>query len=659
MVDQTHKYCILNCRAGLTYNLEQKYCQYCASSCQNCKVNNHSACTSCADGAYYLELDACVASCSSGFLAVTVNSTRHCIPNNACDCPKLYDYISKSCVDTCPETTFPLHDTTYFCLQCGAGCKKCTSHTNCEQCITPSDSTNTYYLHQGLCLSQCPNNFFADGASQACRSCPASCQKCNRTDVCQLCETGKALLEGQCVAQCPERMVQYEKRCVSCPAHCVQCANELHGSCLQCESPFLLEFGVCKLSCAINFYKDTVNQKCLPCKDINCQACAANLTTCEVCTPGYNLVLHNNATVCAPVCLPDCLPDHCITPYTCLRCADGFAWDATTKQCVFRCIDNCLKCSAAAPTLCQNCSAGYLLAENNQACTPVCNVANCKACLTPGVCSECQPNYRLQALLNTCEAQCHDANCLSCSDSQAGRCLQCIGPYVLLNGTCAKSCLTGQYINQLTQRCEACARNCSICAGPLNADCLRCQADFALHAGECLSQCPSGYFQNSQVCEQCRANCLKCVSASRCTECQTGFLLQNEICVSQCAQGYYSYLTQQCRRCLHPCAVCAAVLTPADPEPPVVCTQCELGFQLVAGTCHAGCLSYQYLDESDLTCKPCTANCMQCSTALNCTGCIAGFFLTYKAAESKYLCVSSCESLDPALVSNAATHTCD
>ena len=122
-MNATHKYCILGCEAGLFYNLNEKYCQYCDSSCATCSVNNSAVCTSCAKSDYSLEEGNCVSACSDDYIQIKLESNNYCIPNNACTCPKLYDFISESCVNECPDTTFPFKEAiTYYCLDCSTGC---------------------------------------------------------------------------------------------------------------------------------------------------------------------------------------------------------------------------------------------------------------------------------------------------------------------------------------------------------------------------------------------------------------------------------------------------------------------------------------------------------------------------------------------------------
>ena len=79
--------------------------------------------------------------------------------------------------------------------------------------------------------------------------------------------------------------------------------------------------------------------------------------------------------------------------------------------------------------------------------------------------------------------------------------MQCIGQYILSDGSCVNVCPLGQFINYASRKCESCNANCLLCSGPLNSDCFKCKSGYILHLKECLEECPDAYYANNDVCE--------------------------------------------------------------------------------------------------------------------------------------------------------------
>jgi len=63
-----------------------------------------------------------------------------------------------------------------------------------------------HFLHEGACVSDCPESFFEDGEQRACPRCHPDCALCDgpNSDDCDACKDPEATLHmGACPAACP------------------------------------------------------------------------------------------------------------------------------------------------------------------------------------------------------------------------------------------------------------------------------------------------------------------------------------------------------------------------------------------------------------------------------------------------------------------------
>lgn len=155
-----------------------------------------------------------------------------------------------------------------------------------------------------------------------------------------------------------------------------------------------------------------------------------------------------------------------------------------------------------------------------------------------------------------------------------------------------------------------CYANCLTCSGTSINQCLTCDTSSFFLSSQCYTSCPSYYRQNTttRVCDACTPYCLTCTAfAAVCTQCQpTYFLFRYNASYVTCVQScpnYYYQIGQACFPCLSPCNLCTAAY---------VCIDCIVNYYL------------------NTKCYPCSSTCQVCTgpTALNCTTCISGYFMS-------------------------------
>jgi len=157
------------CNAGY-YDNGSAMCQTCVSPCMTCSGNSTLNCTSCFSG-YRLIGSSC---------------------NKAVICSKYY-YMGY-CVDSCPNTTYPLLNN---CAVCTNNCLTCLSANVCTSCPNP------YLLSNGSCLGSCPTGTYAFAVQ--CLSCPKNCSSCvyRQSVICLSCASNYYLTSNlSCDASC-------------------------------------------------------------------------------------------------------------------------------------------------------------------------------------------------------------------------------------------------------------------------------------------------------------------------------------------------------------------------------------------------------------------------------------------------------------------------
>ncbi len=126
-------------------------------------------------------------------------------------------------MSTCPDGFY--HDlTTRTCQHCSPQCLTCqSSATFCTSCTNA-----TLLLKNNRCqvANACDPGSYYDTEKKRCQFCDITCKQCESREqnACTECLAARPLLlEGKCVARCPERHWQMEGECLECSVGCTGC----------------------------------------------------------------------------------------------------------------------------------------------------------------------------------------------------------------------------------------------------------------------------------------------------------------------------------------------------------------------------------------------------------------------------------------------------
>ena len=325
---QEHR-CVKSCGEGYYIDIMTSNCAECHSTCLTCSGPGAQDCLSCEDltkTPFFLH-GSCHAACPKGFEGKKSGSTRFC--KSICESGHYFDGSSEVCM-ACPET-----------------CSECTSDTMCTKCADASP-----YMHEGSCLSECPNETFKFTDSQGkscveycgvgytakdgeCQACHASCRTCGEPHASTGCESCYPygnypfLAAGSCLETCDKPRVQY-----------------MVGTLLQCltECPIGtftytdLHDSICVYECPEGFYSNSTTHTCEPCHS-TCLTCTdAESTSCLSCATATPYIAPNNTCLAA-----------CTRPYYSLSDVDG---SRCVEECPhvyyynsgsYYCLDKCLE----------------------------------------------------------------------------------------------------------------------------------------------------------------------------------------------------------------------------------------------------------------------------------------------------------------------------
>uniref|UniRef100_A0A3Q3W1N2 Growth factor receptor domain-containing protein n=1 Tax=Mola mola TaxID=94237 RepID=A0A3Q3W1N2_MOLML len=239
-----------------------------------------------------------------------------------------------------------------------------------------------HYLHQGLCVLDCPESFFEHEEQKECLRCHPDCALCDgpQSSDCDACAHPDATLHngslegsGHCVPSAnlcsPRQYADQEGECHPCHKYCHRCSGPSKSHCLSCNQRHLLHrqlYGTCVTECPVGFYRDELEQKCEPCHP-SCQSCIGKSSreclgcktylfregkeTCEMCDPSCGECVSGGEDGCMS-CAPGLV--HLRKEGRCLpSCPQGFYHDTVHRTCE-PCHASCPTCSGT------NCRNGFV-----------------------------------------------------------------------------------------------------------------------------------------------------------------------------------------------------------------------------------------------------------------------------------------------------------
>ncbi|XAO27384.1 hypothetical protein I312_106238 [Cryptococcus bacillisporus CA1280] len=307
-------------------------CLACPLGCETCELqantNSTAACTSCSStltlsttnpticvssngtcssGSYYDSSTSSCESCSPACSTCTGPGTSECL---SCASPRVnlqgscvgYDSTTGKCDSSLSglEGVFVVNNQKSECDSCPAGCLSCyiPSFSNaasyesfiCQAC------QEGYLLEDGQCVKRCNDGWFLPEGSATtngtCQQCDSSCSTCITTSTtCLSCSSfSMSAHSGSCIpsSSCPSSTVSLNGTCVTCPLDCATCSSA--STCATCHSDRpILKDGRCVAFCSKDTYYDINTGTCQAC-DWSCKSCVGEGSTmCSSCSDGYML----------------------------------------------------------------------------------------------------------------------------------------------------------------------------------------------------------------------------------------------------------------------------------------------------------------------------------------------------------------------------------
>lgn len=130
----------------------------------------------------------------------------------------------------------------------------------------------TQSLMQGQCLAFCPDGFAS--VNGLCRECEGPCATCRSdTNRCLSCKQNgdrEYLFGRTCLEECPAGTVSDEKarKCIGCISGCDRCKLEDTNACLKCKFPLLLLNETCYAQCPLGYRNNFWNTRCVVDEDL-------------------------------------------------------------------------------------------------------------------------------------------------------------------------------------------------------------------------------------------------------------------------------------------------------------------------------------------------------------------------------------------------------
>lgn len=377
---------------------------------------------------------------------------------------------------------------------------------------------------------------------------------------------------------------------------------------------------------------------------VGCLRCVNS--TCVACDFVNSYQLANST--CSLVSLPNCAVANLLSG--CLVCQSGYYLDPSSGGCVAvpsnNIIQNCQAYQSAIQ--CAACASNYFLVNTTCSAVPVV-IAQCVQYGVNGTtCTQCSASYQPSADGFRCVPFANfPSNCLIKRNFECAQCSAgfIANPAQYIDTFRSVSTSFVQIFYSMTARTSVVATSTftpfvqPFCQRGSVANCQ------LLNGTNSCAQCPPGTYFNASA-SACAANPIQPIR-----NCQTYFTLQQ---CSRCVQGFYRFALNNCSAVV-PISGCQTY----DPSASTtICTACVAGQYLSSNTCVnrtnslniaqclnttanvdtcAVCNSGFALTTDGLKCLAIVANCLSyspsstSSTALTCTQCVNGFYLSNSA----------------------------
>lgn len=608
-------------------------CSLCNERCKTCK-NSSFNCTSCKESFIFdQKTNYCVESCQDGY----VNIYNVCVKCDTDDksCKSCYEKdLSKckickgslaiykdSCIDVCPSGTY-YDSVTNTCEDCIKNCKNCKknalSTTNSEKNTICEECNNGFLLSNGECISDCQEGFFKNYTT--CSPCKSNnCATCLSTGGCSSCKIDpttklpKILYLGECIDICPTGTFLQNNSCIPCSYNCLKCSS--NTKCEVCKPPLELTIdGKCGYPLCGTGYTQR-DGMCYACSDSKCRVCdPIKLNICKECKPGFYL-----------------LDSKCVS-----ICPEGY-FNSADNTCI-SCKGNCGKCTNNSD--CQNCLSGFYKMN--------------------GECVTCDTNSHV-IIGDKCET-CSVPYCDKCKTGKSDQCEVCRPDknLIFVNNTynCIDQCPEGTFRNETTNSCQTCNSDCLLCT---NSQCQICKDPLVNLNGKCVTDCPSGYTINpdpstgAKKCRKCRdEHCIICDGSKPevCYKCDDKYILYKEECQIKCPKGFVLDGTN-CVACNDKCDVCDLVtysvhnqynnftdkiLPQTSNYDKTFCKKCDTNFKNQEGKCKKEC-DIGYYEDMNGNCIKCKDhNCLTCNPSDVCRKCNNSTYLDKTTDKCVFIC---------------------
>ncbi|KAL4438376.1 hypothetical protein ABPG74_009415 [Tetrahymena malaccensis] len=519
--------------------------------------------------------------------------------------------------------------------------------------------TGYFKNFDNTCKPTCPYKQFGDKVTGSCVLCPSNCSACfgSYPNQCLSCNEGYSLQGNYCVnktchSSCLSCSGPNQNQCTSCPT-----GNYLdsRNTCQPCQYPCENCFNSATecTTCGQGYEMDKFLGKCVSMNtcDSSCVKCSAyrDPTKCTSCRDGQFLNQEGRCQKCDESCATCSQKEN-----KCIKCADGWEYDANNRKCHMNCHESCDTCTARQdPTACKRCAFNYVM--QNGLCVP-CD-KSCYGCReNPKKCNMCMRDYKFDTNKETCNPICNPGEFFDRNE----RCQKCVSPCATCQsyGDYCQSCIAGYTFDPQYKSCKlsknSCHQSCAQCSkyDDINS-CISCNEGMYLQSGRCYqcskkcetcdrdanicTSCKNNEFLQNKDCIQCHSSCLTCSGIStNCTSCDIGFQKDPKtgLCVDStpiCQGDEYLDKNNQCQKCTSPCASCF--------YQPNRCSSCISGYQLNSQTnqCeydYPVCKDGQFLDQ-DNKCKSCDFSCATCEQiSTSCTSCKSGFVLSRNTCQA-------------------------